>query len=65
MMLVVLEDGSTFATDGWVIVLTDEGQKVIETHNDVTGLLEKHAKKVLPISELLDAWEKVNGKVGG
>lgn len=60
--ILVLDDGSTYAGDGSVWELTEDGyDRLIENGDDPDHLASHHVRRKVPLADLLAAYNKVHG----
>jgi len=56
----VLDDGSTYASDGSVVYITRQGSKQLEMFNDFENV-DYDEMEVITLDQLLSAYNKVHG----
>jgi len=58
----VLDDNSTFATDGYFVILNEPGQEQLDDYNDMKCVHPAQGVEVhISLSDLLAAYDKVHG----
>lgn len=58
----VLDDNSTFATDGYFVILTEGGQEQLNDHNDMKCVHPAQGvETAIKLQDLLEAYDKVHG----